>query len=139
MIKIVDVTLEDRQKEFAENNRSLCEENCQFVGYDESTGSIECSCGVKITVSLISEIKVDKSKLYQFIDITQIMNFNVMKCIKLLFSKEGIITNIGFYSFFPVIIVYFISLIYFNMKEYKLIIKQIADIVLAKKVYQNLN
>ena len=58
-----DVTLEDRQKEFAENNRSLCEENCEFVGYDESTGSVECSCGVKITVSLISEIKVDKSKL----------------------------------------------------------------------------
>ena len=86
----VDVTLEDRQKEFAANNRSLCEEDCKFVGYDESTESIECSCDVKLSASLVSEIKIDKNKLYQFMDISQIANFKVMKCIKLLFSKKGV-------------------------------------------------
>ena len=48
-------------------------------------------------------------------------------------SKKGIITNIGFYSFFPVIISYLVSIIIFNIKEYKLIVKQIDEIVLAKK------
>ena len=128
-----DVTLQDRQKDFAENNRSLCEENCEFKGYDESTGSAQCSCDVKLSASLISEIKIDKSKLYQFMDITQIANFKIMKCIKLLFSKEGIIINIGFYSFFPVIIAYLVSIIIFNIREYKLIVQTIDEIVLAKK------
>jgi hypothetical protein len=128
-----DITLKDRQKSFAESNRSLCEEDCNFKGYDESTGSIQCSCEVKLSTSLISDIKIDTNKLYQFMDITQIANFKVMKCIKLLFSEEGIITNIGFYSFFPVIIAYFVSIFMFNIKEYKLIKKQIDEIVLAKK------
>ena len=112
---------------------SLCEEDCEYKGYDKSTKTMECSCGVKLSASLVTEIKIDKSKLYDFIDITQIANFKVMKCIKLLFSKEGIITNIGFYSFFPVIIAYLISIIIFKIKEYDLIKKQIDLIVLAKK------
>ena len=66
-------------------------------------------------------------------DITQIANFKVMKCIKLFLSKKGIIINIGFYSFFPVIIAYLVSIILFNIIEYKSIIKQIDEIVLAKK------
>ena len=38
-----------------------------------------------------------------------------MKFIKLLLLyKEGIITNIGFYSFFPVFIAYLLSIIIFN-------------------------
>ena len=128
-----DVILEDRQKEFAENNRSLCEENCEFLGNDDTTGRVECSCEIKFGLSLISEIKIDKDKLYQFMDITNIANFNVMKCIKLLFSKEGMLTNIGFYTTFPLLIAYFVCIVYFNKKEYKLIIKQIEEIVLAKK------
>ena len=128
-----DVILEDRQKEFAENNRSLCEENCEFLGNDDTTGRVECSCEIKFGLSLISEIKIDKDKLYKFMDITNIANFNVMKCIKLLFSKEGMLTNIGFYTTFPLLIAYFVCIVYFNKKEYKLIIIQIEEIVLAKK------
>jgi len=97
-----DVTLEDRRKELSEKNKSICEEDCNFVGYDEITGILKCSCEVKLSISMISEIKIDKNKLIDFMDITKISNFKVMKCIKLLFSKEGIITNIGFYTFIPV-------------------------------------
>ena len=110
-----DLTLEDRQIDYVEKNRSLCEENCDFGSYDKITGSVECICDVKLSGTLISELKFDKNKLYQFMDISKIANFNVMKCIKLLFSKKGIITNIGFYSFFPVIIVYLVSIIVFNI------------------------
>ena len=38
-----DVTLQDRQKEFTSNNRSLCEENCEIAGYDESTKIFKCT------------------------------------------------------------------------------------------------
>ena len=74
---------------------------------------------------MISEIKVDINKLYKFMDISKIANVNLMKCIKLLFSKKDIINNIGFYTFFPVIISYLVSIIIWNIKEYKLIKKQI--------------
>ena len=132
-----DVTLEDRRKELSEKNKSICEEDCNFVGYDEITGILKCSCEVKLSISMISEIKIDnKNKLIHFMDITKISNFKVMKCIKLLFSKEGIITNIGFYSFFPVIIAYFVSSIVYNIKEYNLIIKEADEIVFSKKVIE---
>ena len=58
-----DATLQDRQKDFAENNRSLCEENCKFEGYDKNTGGVQCSCDVKLGDSLIYEIKIDKNQL----------------------------------------------------------------------------
>ena len=131
--KGVDITLGDRQNEFVENNRSLCEENCNFKGYDEKTGSVKCSCQVKSTLNTISQIKVDKNKLYKFMNIKNIINFKVMKCFKLFFSKQGVIINIGFYCFFPAIIVYFASIFIFYIKEYEFIKMQINEIVYAKK------
>ena len=131
--KGADITLEDRQNEFVENNRSLCEENCNFGGYDEKTGSVKCSCQVKSILNTISHIKVDKNKLYKFMNIKNIINFKVMKCFKLLFSKRGFIINIGFYCFFPTIIVYITSIIIFYVKEFESIKIQINEIVYAKK------
>ena len=48
-----DATLQDRQKDFAENNRSLCEENWKFEGYDKNTGGVQCSWDDKLSASLI--------------------------------------------------------------------------------------
>ena len=59
----IDLTLEDRQHQYIENNKSLCEEDCSFVGYDSKTNLVECSCEVKFTLPLISEIRIDKNKL----------------------------------------------------------------------------
>ena len=67
---------------------------------------------------MISEIKNDENNVIEFMDISKIINFNIMKCINLLFSKKGIKTNIEFYSFFLVIITYLVS---------------IKEIVLSKK------
>ena len=90
--------------------------------YKEENKRLLCSCEAKSTISMISQIKVDKNKLYKFIDLRQIINFRVMKCIKLLFSIKGIQSNIGFYSFFPTIIAYIVALFVFYLKEFKKII-----------------
>ena len=129
----IDLTLEDRQHQYIENNKSLCEEDCSFVGYDSKTNLVECSCEVKFTLPLISEIRIDKNKLYKFIDIKKIANFDVLKCYKLLFSKVGIIKNFGFYLFIPTFIMYFVTIFIFYLIEFKLLIKQINDIAYAKK------
>ena len=61
--KGTDITLNDRQNEFVNNNKSLCEENCKFNGYEEENKRLLCSCEAKSTISMISQIKVDKNKL----------------------------------------------------------------------------
>ena len=47
---------------------------------------------------LISEIKVDKNKFFNnFIDIHNIANIKVLKCIKLMFKKENFLKNSAHY------------------------------------------
>ena len=129
----VDIILDDRKQEYAETNKSLCEENCEYIGYDQKTSEVQCSCEVKINLPLVSEIKIDKNKLYNFMNIKKIANFDFLNCYNLLLSKEGIATNIGFYLFIPTFIVYFICIIWFYKKEYKPIKDSINNIIYAKQ------
>ena len=129
----VDITLVDRQKEFIDNNKSVCDEGCKFIGYDKETGNVECSCEIKANVPFISQIKIDKDKLYNFINIKKIANFNVMICYNLFFSLNIIIMNIGFYFFIPTVVVYFVYIVIFYKKEFHLIKSQIREIAEAKK------
>ena len=132
--KGADITLYDRKNEFMNNNKSLCEENCELSRYDEEKRRLICSCEVKYYISLMSEIKIDKNKLYKFINIKQFANFSVMKCMKLLFSIKGIQTNIGFFIFCPTIILYIITLFTFYLKELKRIMNQINEIIAVKRL-----
>ena len=128
-----DITIDDRQNDYIDNNRSVCDEGCKYVGFDKVAKLADCSCEVKFNIPFVSQIVIDKSKLYKFMDINQIANFKVMQCYRLLFSKKGIIINIGFYCFLPCFFAYFICIIIFYAKEYKLLKIQINEIVFAKK------
>ena len=61
--KGTDITLYDRKDEFMNNNKSYCEEDCKISDYDENERRLKCSCEVKYSLSLISEIKIDKNSL----------------------------------------------------------------------------
>ena len=117
----------------------LLDDNCEFRKYDSVNKRYICSCNIKYSISLISDIKIDKSKLYDFIDLKQMVNFNVMKCYNLIFSLEIFKNNIGFYSFFPTIIAFFVALFVLWFKEFKIIKTQIKEIILAKKIGGNTN
>ena len=127
----VDYILDIRKDYYTKNNLSVCDENCEFE-YDYVNQQVNCYCEAKINFPLVSTIKIDKNKLYKFMNIKNIINFNVLKCYKLLFSKYGIEKNIGFYSFLPIFIMYFICLYLFNNNEYQILKKQINDLVWAK-------
>ena len=89
-----DKSLKDRQNDYVNNNMSICEENCDFSDYDNNTKKATCSCFVKMTLPLISEIKFDKKKLLSnFKDIRNIGNFEMLNCIDLLFDKNNIFKN----------------------------------------------
>ena len=89
---------------------------------------------LNLVFSMISQIEVNKNKLYKFIDIRQMINFEVMKCYNLLFSLKGIKTNIGFYSFFPTLISFIVSIFFVYFSKFKRIENQINDIILAKNI-----
>ena len=138
--KGTDLSLEDRKKLYVENGYSLCEENCELTGYNKETKKASCSCQIKIKFPLISEIYIDKNKLYDsFSNIKTLANLKLMKCYKVLFTKQGILYNIGCYIMIPIIILHFITVIVFYLKDYKDILKIIKDLVYIKKNWKFLN
>ena len=73
--------------------------NCTFKGYDKDTKKALCECETKPKIGLITEINLDDNILSNKFNSTNnyISNIVIMKCVDTLFSKEGLITNIGSY------------------------------------------
>ena len=110
-----DITLKDRRNEYLGKNYSICEEDCDFTGYDNITKRAKCSCKIKLELPLISEIKVDKNKLLSnFKDIRNIGNLKIIKCTHLLFNKDNIFKNsanyiIAFLLFMSILAIFIYS------------------------------
>ena len=43
-----DICLNDRKKEFIEQNLTLCQENCALIDYDFDTKKSKCKCDIKV-------------------------------------------------------------------------------------------
>ena len=122
-----DLTLFDRQNEFNINNYSLCYKNCIYNGYDIANKKVICRCDIEV----INEKNKDEY-FNKFLISMKTTNFNIVKCYKLLFSKEGLIKNAANYIILFIIILIIISAIYFYFKGYNIINDEINQI-LAKK------
>ena len=108
---------------------SLCEDNCDLVNYDTDTKKAICNCNVKTSVSLSKSI-IDKDQFFKnFIDFDSITNIYVVKCYKLLFTKE-IKNNLGNYILAFIIFIHIILLIVFLSKGYKSFMSQVNKIIL---------
>ena len=127
-----DIALADRRAEFLKKY-AVCGDNCEFISYDSNTGHAICSCDIIKSVSSVSDIKFDKEKLKSnFINIKNLINFDVMKCYKLLFSKE-IVKNIGCIIISLIILIGIINIFVFSFSGYILLKKKINDIIAAKE------
>ena len=82
----------------------------------------ECKCDVKVEAPILSDIKINKDLLYNFVDIKKIANFDVMKCYYLLANTKNLVKNIGVYIYITTFISFFICLILFYKLEYKIVI-----------------
>ena len=51
-----DIILSDRKQEFTDNKLSLCENNCNYTGYDEGSKQSSCDCNIKNKMDTISDI-----------------------------------------------------------------------------------
>ena len=123
-----DITLNDRKNEYINQNRSICEVNCDLEGYNKTIKKSICECEIKIKLPLISEIKIDREKLFSnFEDIKNIANFKMMKCIPLLFNKNNLFINSSNYLMIALFILSIISLFWFVFKN-KIEIKKIINL-----------
>jgi len=122
------MVLIDRKKEYNFYNMSVCEKNCNFIDYNLKTKKVICQCNIyNKTFSNLEDI-INKDKLLNtFIDIESISNLLVMKCYKLLFSKESFFKNIGNYILLSIIIMHIINIIIFYRKGYSSIIYKILN------------
>ena len=134
-----DITLSDRHEDFVENNMTLCEEDCTFLRYDYANNKSICSCEIKIKLPFISEITIDKNKLYDsFTDLKNIANVYILKCYKILFTKKGLIKNYGSYILMGIILIYIICFIIFFSCDFQRFKTKIDFIIYAKENYKRL-
>jgi hypothetical protein len=128
-----DIIISDRRNEYIDNNMSLCEEDCEYKGYDSKNKKSICECEIKLKFPLISEIKINKDKLLNnFKNINDICNLKIMECYKVFFTKEGFIKNIGSYILLFIIICSILSFIFLVIKDYKILNNTIDKIYLEK-------
>ena len=130
-----DIILNDRKNEYIDNNLSLCENNCTFNGYDENTKKAICECETKVKINMISDILLDENILSNKINNTEksATNIGTMKCVSLLFSKNGLLKNIGSYILFLTIGLFGVSIFIFYKCGYQLIENNIQEIINSKK------
>ena len=134
-----DIIITDRKQEFKKKNLSLCENNCEYTGYDINTKKSSCECNVKNKMESIHEI-MNKSNLLSnnFSNEEDISNnipsnMETMKCTKTLFSKEGIMNNISSYIIFIIIAHFLLTLILFMKCGISSLESDIEDILDSKK------
>ena len=115
-----DISLYDRKQNYVNNNLTVCEEDCDFITYNETNGKAICSCKVKVDSSTkIGDMVVDKDKLLNsFTNFKNIANVKVLKCVKKIFKSNAFKNNYGNLNMIIMILIFFISLIIFLCKDY---------------------
>ena len=124
-----DITLHDRREEYINNNMGICKDGCDIASYNYETQKAVCSCGIKTEIPLMKDIKIDKQSLLKsFTDINNIANIQMLKCYKIVFTKKNILKNIGCFIFLFFILINFICLFSFILKDYKLLYLKICKL-----------
>ena len=132
-----DILLNDRKEEFNDKNMSLCENICEYAGYDLDNKKALCQCGIRYKEFILSEIDKQNDLLANnFTTDKSTSNIRPMKCYELLFSKEGLLTNIGSYILLFIIALHILSIFIFYKCGYYIIDNHIQDILKEKKILQ---
>ena len=132
-----DIILSDRRNEFVDNNMNVCEEDCELVNldkiYNSSINRFKCTCYTKINLPLLSEVKIDKTKLINnFKNIKSIININLLKCINLMFDLDNIFKNFSNYMIMFLFLLSIASIIVFIFYDYIRIKKLLKLYVIPK-------
>ena len=125
-----DITLKDRKNEFIKENKTVCQEDCYFSDYNYTTKRAKCSCKIKESSESFIDMNINMEKIYEsFIDIKNIANINLLSCYRNLFSKLGLIKNIGSYVIILIIIFHIVCIFIFYINQIHKINNSIKNII----------
>ena len=115
----VDISLNQRKKEFMMNNMFICAENCDLIDYNQTNEKVKCSCEIKTSSPSLYLICFNNTYYYMnFKSITNIANINFLKCYKEVFSKKNLKKNYGFFIMLSIILIHIITLFIFVFKSF---------------------
>ena len=124
-----DIILEDRKKIYIKDNKAVCQEECDFYGYNDNTENVFCSCKARPCPSSFIDMYINKTKLFEnLLNIKNIANIHILGCYKILFTKKGIIYNIGSYIIIIIFFFHIICIFIFYLKKWRMLINKIEDI-----------
>ena len=127
-----DILINDRQIEYNYYNLSICENNCVFKEYIESTKKSICECKIKNSqISIVEIVNNEDILSYNFIN-NESSSIISMKCYTTLFSKDGIYKNIGSYILISAIFGFTISIIVFYLIGFSKIENLIKSVLVLK-------
>ena len=128
-----DLTIDTRIDEYAKNNYSLCEVNCEFISLDTESKIVTCKCKIKSEFKSLTEIISEKNLLNTYVKRKKrITNFFVLSCIKLLFEKNDIWKNYGNYMIMGLFVLFIIDIAVFIIYGYDNLKDEINRIVVSK-------
>ena len=131
----IDIILKDRQKEFIEGKKTVCQDDCDFYDYNYNTLRVNCSCKAKESSESFDDIKINITKLYEnFKDINNkndFSNLGITSC-DVLSSVDNIKSNTGFYLLLFIIVIFIITFIIFCIKGYNTLENKIDEVIFKK-------
>ena len=90
-----DIILSDRVNYIYNNDDIKCQNNCKLSKFSEETNYLNCTCSVNEEINNMNQ-KFSAKKIYEsFADVVKFSNYKVLKCFKLVFSKNPIPKNKG--------------------------------------------
>ena len=135
-----DILLNDRKDEFNNKKMSLCENNCTFDGYEKNSKKAICKCEIKYQQLVISQIANKNDILYNNFNSTIASSRMItLKCYKTLFTKEGMVNNIGNFLLIIIIILFTLCGIFFSKCGYNFLQSDINKIIEEKAEKNKVN
>ena len=107
----------------------ICQEDCGFSEYNYDTSVAKCSCDVKESSKSFADMNINKEAIFDnFKNIKNFLNFNFLICYKKLFTKKGILNNIGCYIIISIIFFHIISIFIFSLKQFSSLKKKLKKL-----------
>ena len=99
-----DIILNDRRKDFYNPNITLCEDKCQYDGFDIDTLKVKCRCNLKPKVnSDTSKVKFTPNTILEnFYKLEKYANIKIVTCYEQVFNLSRLKKNYG--SYFIIVI-----------------------------------
>ena len=130
-----DVLLDERRLDYFTTDYNLCEEGCEFLGYNETIKRYTCKCEIKSTTSDKSTYEQKPMEIPEDFYKKQggYSNIKIFKCASQVFSAKGQKANFGSY----ILMLCFAGLVgiivYYALRGYKEMLSTLDSLIKKRK------